>query len=224
MSYYIDLNSISIEDYCERLKSADLLPSRMILKDSIDARFACLKNEGFKTVLELQKILKKKDRLAQLAKMKPLSEEYLIILLREINSMHPKSNKISEFKGIPDETKLKLKQEGIKDTLSLYEKIKTPSSRNELSQKTGISEQEILKLTQLTDLSRIRWVGASFAHLLYETGYVTTEKVAKADYNELHQRINRLNKEKNYFKVQIGLHDMKLCVEAARDVVLEIEY
>ncbi len=35
MGYYIDLEKISIEDYNGILKLADLLPSRMILKDNI---------------------------------------------------------------------------------------------------------------------------------------------------------------------------------------------
>lgn len=32
MGYYIDLENMSIDNYNEILKSADLLPSRMILK------------------------------------------------------------------------------------------------------------------------------------------------------------------------------------------------
>jgi hypothetical protein len=39
MGYYIDLKNISLDAYKEILKSADLLPSRMVLKENIDAIF-----------------------------------------------------------------------------------------------------------------------------------------------------------------------------------------
>ncbi len=224
MGYYSDLASISIDNYRSKLESADLLPSRMILKERLEERFNYFKSIGIKKVLDLQKLLKMKEKLAELAKVDCFSEDYLVILLREINSIQPKPNKISEFIGISPETVLKLEKIGIKDTVKLFDHILTPESRKELAGKTNISEAEILEMTKLTDLSRIKWVGATFARMLYNVGIDTVEKASKADYVELHQKINHINREKNFYKGQIGLHDIKLFVDAAKEVSLEIEY
>jgi hypothetical protein len=222
MGYYIDLGSISIDNYKEKLESSDLLPGRMILKERLDERFNYFKSIGIKNVLELQQTLKKKDKLAELTKVNCLSEDYLVILLREINSIQPKSNKIKEFIGISSDTVSKLEKLGIKDTVGLFDKVKTPESRTELAFSAGIDIAEILELTSLTDLSRIKWVRATFARMLYETGIDTVDKASKADYVKLHMKINQFNKERNFFKGQIGLHDVKLFVDAAKEVTLEI--
>lgn len=214
MSYYIDLASISIDGYQSKLKSADLLPSRMILKERLEERFNYFKSIGIKDVLELQKTLKKKDKIEELYKEDCLSEDYLVILLRELNSIHPKPNKIKEFIGVSSDTVSKLEKIGIKDTVGLFDQVLTPKSRKELAVKTDVSDAEILELAKLADLSRIKWVGASFARMLFDVRIDTAEKASKADYVELHKKINQLNKERNYYTGQIGLHDIKLFVDA----------
>lgn len=224
MAYYIDLSSISIDGFKNKLKTSDLLRSRMILKDRIDERFSYFKSIGIKSLFELQQILKMKNRFAELSKVNCLDKEYLTILLREINSMHPKPNKLKEFIGISPDTILKLEKHGIKDTPRLYEKVITPESRMELANNIGISESELSELTRLTDLSRIKWVGVTFARMLYEIGIDTVEKASKADFEDLYRRINQVNREKNYYKGQIGLNDMKLFVNAAKEVPQEIQY
>ena len=224
MGYYTDLAYISLDNYRSKLELADLLPSRMILKEQLEERFNYLKSIGIKNVLELQKLLKKKEKLAELSRVECLSEDYLVILLREINSIQPKPNKISEFIGISPETVAKLENIGIKDTVKLFDHVLTSESRKNLAAETTISEAEILKLTQLTDLSRIKWVGVTFARMLVDVGIDTAEKASKADYVELHQKIMEINKEKNFYKGQIGLHDIKLFVDAAKEVSYEIQY
>ncbi len=224
MGYYIDLSSISIDDYKKKIETSVMIPSRMILKDRINERFNHFKSIGIKNVHELQLMLKSKIRQIELAKNPLFSAEYLTILLRELNSIQAKPNKLKEFIGISADTINKLEKEGIKDTLKLFERVRTIKSRKELADKTGINENEILELTKLSDLSRIKWVGATFARVLYDAGYKTLEKVAKANHEELHKAIVKLNKEKNLYKGHIGLNDMKICVMAANEVPLEIEY
>ncbi len=51
--------------------------------------------------------------------------------------------------------------------LKLYGEVLTLEKRNELSNKTGISKDDIMQLTKLTDLSRIRWVNHTFAYIYY---------------------------------------------------------
>jgi hypothetical protein len=138
--------------------------------------------------------------------------------------MHPKPNKLKEFVGVAPETVTKLEKIGIKDTVGLFEIVKTAKARKDLTDKTGISDSEVLELTKLTDLSRVKWVGVTFARMLLAIGVDTVEKASKANYEDLYKQINQINKERNFYKGQIGLNDMKLFVNAAKEVSLEIEY
>ena len=60
--------------------------------------------------------------------------------------------------------------------------------------------------------------------MLLEAGYDSAEKVARADCRGLHQKVKALNENRNFYNGTIGLHDIKLCVKAARDVSKEIVY
>ncbi len=162
--------------------------------------------------------------MARLSEVDYFSGDYLTVLLRELNSYHPKPNKIKDFPGISDDVVSKLEKIGIKDTLALFDKIKTKKSRETLAIEIGIDREDLLELTKLTDLSRIRWVGVMFARILYESGFDTLESVAKADPTDLYKKITQTNKEKKLYKGQIGLNDMNLCVTVAKEVPLEIEY
>lgn len=224
MGYYIDLEKITIEDYRTKLESAYLPPSRMILKDNLDERFGYFKLIGIKNIKELLQTLKKKDKFAELSTIDCLSGDYLTILLRELNSTLPKPNKMADFTLISKDTVIKLEKTGIKSTEQFYDRVITKQDRQKIAELTGISDKEILELTKLTDLSRIKWVGVTYAQMLYELGTDTVEKVSKSDPIDLHKRINNLIIEKNIFKGQIGLNDIKILIEAASEVPTEIEY
>ncbi len=224
MGYYIDLKSISVDDYLKILKSRDLLPSRMLLKNNIDKNFKLIKNQGVQNINGLLCLLKSQKKLQDFAIKSGLAENYLTILIREIKSYRKSPNKIKDFPGITNDTVQKLEKSGIKNTLHLFEKILTSRSRRELAKEAGIDENMILKLSKLTDLSRIRWVNHTFAYVLLQASYDSVEKVANADYHKLYEDVKQLNKERKLYKAHIGLHDMKLCVEAAQDVSLDIEY
>lgn len=224
MGYYIDLKNITINAYRNKLESAYLPPSRMILKDQLDERFEYFQSIGIENTQELIQTLKKKGKIEELQKVEHFSDDYLKILLRELNSILPKPNKINEFPRISSDAVIELEKLGIKNTLKLYDKIKTKQSRKELTKTTGISESIILELAKLTDLSRIKWVGVKFARMLLDLGFDSVEKASKADPNLLHIQINKISKEKNFYKGHIGLNDIKIFVEAAKEVPITIEY
>ncbi len=224
MGYFIDLGKITIEDYQTKLKSSYLPPSRMVLKEKLDERFGYFESIGIKNVKELIQILKKKDKFTELSKVDCLSGDYLTILLRELNSTLPKPNKIADFIWISKNTIDKLAKAGIINTEKLYDKVLTKIDRQKLADSTGVCYIEILELTKLTDLSRIKWVGVTYAQMLYDLGLDTVEKVSKADPIDLHARINQRIKEHNIFKGGIGINDVKILVETANELPLEIEY
>lgn len=224
MGYYIDLEKITIDDYRTKLESAYLPPSRMILKDKLDERFGYFKSIGIKNVKGLIHLLKKKDKFTELSKIECLSGDYLTILLRELNSTLPKPNKIIDFTEISKDTIDQLEKIGITNTEKLFDKVIKKSDRQKLAVSTGIYEREILELTKLADLSRIKWVGVIYAQMLYDLGVDTVENVSKSDAVDLHARINQMIKERNIFKGAIGLNDVKILIESASELPLEIEY
>lgn len=224
MGYYIDLEKITIDDYRIKLGSAYLPPSRSILKERLDERFGYFKSIGIKNVQELLQSLKKKDKFAQLSEIDCLSGGYLKILLRELNSTLPKPNKIADFTWISKDTIDALEKIGIKTTAKLYDIVKTKTDRQSLKDSERIDENEILQLTKLTDLSRIKWVGVTYAKILYDLGVDTVEKVSKSEPADLHEKINQRIKEQNIFKGTIGLNDVKILVETAGELAQEIEY
>jgi hypothetical protein len=87
----------------------------------------------------------------------------------------------------------------------------------------GIDEHEIIELLKLSDLTRIQWVNSTFAHVLIAAGFDTVEKVSKAYPEDLFTKVALKNEEMKLYKGKIGLNDMKLCIEAAKLIDVEIE-
>jgi hypothetical protein len=224
MGYYIDLERISIDDYKTMLKTADLIPSWRVVQDHIDEHLDMVKQHNIHTVAELKQALKTTGHVRTFSQQSGLPEQYVAVLRRVTNGYHPKPNRIQDFPCLAEEIVVKLNTVGIKNTLQLYPEIVTAKKRSELAERTGIDTQDIMTLTKLTDLSRIRWVNHTFASVLLEAGYDTAKKVAHADYHDLYDTIRHLNTKRALYKGNIGAHDMKLCVEAAQVLDFDIEY
>ena len=224
MGYYIDLKSVSIDAYKEILKTKTFIPSWKVLENDIDKNLNILTTHHINNLDELLITLKDKSKIQEFSKQSGLPENYLSVLKRVVKGYRPKPNRIKDFTSVDEEIVLKLEKIGIKNTLKLYNEILTDEKRNQLSIKTGISDTEIMKLTKLTDLSRIRWVNHTFAYVLLESGYDTAKKVAKADYRKLYETIKQLNTERKIYNAHIGEKDMKMIIESAQSLDFEIEY
>ena len=224
MGYYVDLKTISIDDYKEILKNAILIPSWKILEKDIDKNLDKIKNNHIENLDELLISLKDKEKILEFSKQTDLKEDYLVILKRVVNGYRQKPNRIRDFTCISKEAIEKLEALGLKNTLKLYDKILTENTRENLSKESGITEEEILKIARLTDLSRIRWVNHTFAYVLLEAGYDSTEKVANGDSEELYNKVKQLNDKKKIYNGHIGLNDMKMCIESGKELSLDIQY
>ena len=113
---------------------------------------------------------------------------------------------------------------GIKTTIELYDMIITKEKRKKLEKELKISNEEILLLTKLTDLSRIRYVNQTFATLLTNSEYDTVKKIKKADHKKLYESLLEINESKNIFKGKIKIKDMNFLIKEAMNVPAEIEY
>ncbi|MDC7125466.1 MAG: DUF4332 domain-containing protein [Spirochaetales bacterium] len=224
MGYYVNLKKISLDEYKNILKSMEFIPSWKILEENIDDNLEAIKNQNFNNLDELLTALKKKDNIKMLSDKCGLPEKYFEVLKRVLNGYRQKPNKLKDFPCVSEDTIEKLEKIGLKDTFKLYDKILTAEKRNSLSEKTGITKNDILLLTKLTDLSRIRWVNHTFAYVLMECGYDSLEKVAGADYKTLYLMVKELNEKRQIYNAHIGERDMKMVIDSARDLDIEIEY
>lgn len=225
MGYYIDLLTVSIDDYRERLRNTDLLPSQKILHENMDNHFDTLKKCGITNLFELQKVLKTKKNLGEFCGKSGISEDYLTILRRDVNSFHPKAKNITEFPEVDPAIVEKLAAMGIKNTIHLFDRVRTTDERQTLSAELGCSEDVILDLARLTDLSRIKWVGPLFARMLIVAGYYNAKQISQANGDEINNKIKEINKDNKYYKANnIGIKDMELLVKVAADVTEEIMF
>ena len=81
----------------------------------------------------------------------------------------------------------------------------------------------MIDLLKLSDLVRIQWVNSTFAHILSISGFDTVKKVSMANHDDLYNKITQKNEELKLYKGKIGLNDMKLCIEAAKTLPVELE-
>ena len=145
-------------------------------------------------------------------------------MLRHIKGLLAKPRKLRDFTWISNNIIEKLAAEGIKNTKELYEKAVNEKNCNTLANMLSVDKNEFLELVKETDLTRIQWVNSTFSRALYEAGYDTVDKVKIAHGETLFNKILEVNKAKNLYKGNIGLNDIKICIEAAGEVEQEIEY
>ena len=166
-----------------------------------------------------QKVLKTKKNVTTFAAETGLPLDYLTVLRREVNSYQPRPINLKEFPGVDMEVVRTLEQQGSKNTKQLFPRVLTPKSREAFAKENQIAAEDLLELTKLTDVARMKWVGPKFARLLVESVYDTVENVANSNYEELYREIMRVNEEKGIYKGGLGLEDIKLWVTAVVPLV-----
>jgi hypothetical protein len=168
-------------------------------------------------------VLKNKQKRAALSQTGCLFEKYLTILLRELKSMLPKPPKLKDFKGIPPETIEKLELLSLGNMEQIYSRVISEKDRCDLSNTTGITIPDIVRLAHLADLTRIKWVGTTFAEILIELGIDSVQKVAEQDPTELHSKVNGFIQEHQIYKGKIGINDIHILIQAAGELSIDLE-
>ena len=219
MSYHINLEKVTIEFFREWLKTSNLIPGWMILRENMDY-LDTLKKLGIVNLDQVRVVLKSKANLHEFSGKSGIPEDYLTVLRRVVNGFHPKPNKIKDFPKIAGETVRKLKEFGMTNTLKLFEHIDEPGKRAQFGKDHDLSEVEVDNLWKLADLSRIKWVNHTFAYVLKEAGYESLKNVADADHEEMYQKVKELNHKQKYYRGTIGSNDFQRCVESAQMVLL----
>ncbi|EKF86740.1 DUF4332 domain-containing protein [Methanobacterium formicicum] len=223
-NYHIDLKKFPLEKFKGEIWDSNPLPSRKMLKDHLDERFKILKENKVDNLQDLASLLKNPKKAREFAEKSGLPEDYLLILRREVNSYTPNPVNLDKFPGVEEGTLIELKSAGIKNSLHLFKRVKTLDDREKLANELGIDEGDLLELTKLTDLVRIKWVGPVFARIFLDSETDTSQKVSEADAKTFYQKLVDINSKKHYTKSKFTLSNVELCVKIAGMVPKVIEY
>ncbi len=199
LRYSIDLESLPIHEYKDLLKQQNLLPGRRILWQGIEKNFALFERQGIKSIAELKKRISSPKKIAAFASKSGISEEYLVILKREIGSIEQKPVSLSDFPGIDG---------SLLDQLSELGLI---TSKDYWNQKQGFTDE----LFCLCDLVRINGVGPLAARAFYEAGYQSSAEIAVANAEVMLVMVSEVNEIHHYYKARLGIKDMQFCIDFA---------
>lgn len=131
---------------------------------------------------------------------------------------------ILKIEGIGKNYAEKLNSLGIKTTKDLLEKGRTPTGREELAQKSGVSPKLILEWVQDSDLMRINGVSEEYSDLLDEAGIKNIPDLAKSDPEDLLAKILEATKKKNIVRRPPSLKVVTKWIEQAKKLPKIIEY
>jgi predicted flap endonuclease-1-like 5' DNA nuclease len=98
-------------------------------------------------------------------------------------------HKIEDVEGIGPTIGNQLRACGIKDTEALLVEAKTPKQRKTLAEKSGLTEQQVLKFANMVDLYRVGGVGGQYAELLEAAGVDTVPELARRNPGELARKL-----------------------------------
>ncbi len=100
---------------------------------------------------------------------------------------------VSKLRGISNQVRNKLKQQGVTYTHQLLEAAGRSDGRRALVARSGIEEPIVMRLTCRADLARIKGVGAIFADMLELIGVDRVSSLAAQDPVALHEILHQLN-------------------------------
>ncbi len=216
MPYELDLTRITIDEYRGILKKIELLPSREILHENLESAFKAIKSDGIGNLLQLKKALSTPDSMSNLSERAQLPMSYLTLMRREIGSYEPKKVRLAEYPGITFDTLQAMRQHGLMTSKDFYDFCKEEGSHMTSALKLALSLDEIKLLCGLSNLVRINGVGVLAAKCFYEAGYHCVKSIAEADAEEMLCRVNDINCDKQYYKANLRLSDIRNFIEFAK--------
>lgn len=104
---------------------------------------------------------------------------------------------IREIEGIGDASADKLEAAGIKTIEAFLEAGATVKGRDDLAEKTGLAEKNILKWVNRADLDRVKGIGTQYADLLEAAGVDSAPELAQRNAANLLAKMDEVNASKN---------------------------
>jgi hypothetical protein len=220
--YTLDPNKIGLERFKQLTRDRKMLPSRILLQQQMDQRFALLHAAEIFTLGDLLHRLRSQLKLEAFSKESGISREYLLLLKREAGSYLAKPFPLSNFPGIPFEYTEVLKSKGLMNTRDFYEGVRSAEQKARLSQDTGIPLARLIELNALSDLSRITGVGGVFARVVYEAGIRSSKEFALTDAPKHYQLYMAVIDKYGYTAGHFSEEDINYCIQYAK-VIREVD-
>ena len=103
---------------------------------------------------------------------------------------------IRKIEGIGETYAKRLEEFGISRTEDLLKKCASPQGRKEICEKTGISDNLILRWVNHADLFRVKGIGEEYADLLEQAGVDTVPELAQRNAANLYEKMISVNRKK----------------------------
>jgi len=222
-NYFVDTTKFSIDKFRNILKTKDILPGRIVLKDNIDKRFDLLKSKGINSLNDLLETLKTKPKVDRFSKDSGLSIDYLTILRREANSYVSVPVKLIDLPFVEIDIISKLDSIGIKDSKQLFDCAAKRIDRVLLADSQKLPIDKLTELVQLCDLVRITGVGPVFARIIYDSNIHSVREFLSFDSADLFERLTKTNTDKGLTKAKFAIKDIEYCIELGKDLPLIVD-
>jgi predicted flap endonuclease-1-like 5' DNA nuclease len=217
--YHIDMEEYSLGKFKQDLQSREMIPSRVSLKDDLEARFIILESAGITNMKELVNTLKTRQKIESFSAETGLPVEYLTLLKREANSYQPAPIRLDRFPSVASEHTGKLSDAGIKNSRQMFNQAGKKEARQLLSQETGLPMEVLDELAGLSDLSRAYGIGPVFARMLYDAGISSIQEFSENSAAD----IVRLYEEATDKRADFGLNEMQFSLDLARELETPVE-
>ncbi len=217
--YHIDLEKYSLRKFKNNLKSREMIPSRVSLKDELDERFNILEINGITNLKELIDALKTKAKIELFSKETGLTIEYLTLLKREAKSYLSNPVRLDKFPGIPTKYVARLASEGIKNSRQLFNAAKDRNERERISESTEIPIESLNEIVCLSDLIRAYGVGPVFARIIYDVGIKSIQEFVEHTAEDF----IKIYEEKEQKKADFGVNEIQFSLELAKELDIAVE-
>ena len=125
---------------------------------------------------------------------------------------------IEEIEGIGPVYGDKLKAAGLSNTDDFLKLCCDKKGRQDVAEKTGISEKLLLTWANLADLMRISGVGPQFSELLEGAGVDTVKELRHRNAENLAAKMEEVNGEKKLAKTSPAASVVQKWIDAAKEL------
>jgi predicted flap endonuclease-1-like 5' DNA nuclease len=132
--------------------------------------------------------------------------------------------KVETIEGIGPVYAAKLGEIGILTTEDLLTAGATRKGRQELVEKTGVSDKLVLRWVNIADLMRVPGIGEEYSELLEAAGVDTVKELRNRNPNNLYNALIVANNEKNLVRRVPHLTEVQSWVQAAKELEPRMRY
>ena len=118
----------------------------------------------------------------------------------------------------------KLRAAGVRTTRSLLGKGATRQGRRELSERSGLTEMQVLQLVNHADLCRVRGVGREYVELLEAAGVSTVVDLSLRTPDALHPKLVKVNAKRQLVRKVPTAAQVRAWIDSAKRLPRAVKY